>query len=469
MFKKKFGPVTFEDSYTMLLPIFRESFRKVILRANVFNDSLVVSKFEDVFNRSLRIYNEYGKLILYDEFLIKDFYISGTSLFLCQGKKLVVVDDLPVALEKLKKFAFFDEYKRGLELFSGLEKLNTEVQKLKKTVYTFNEIPTALSEHKGNLIIGTAAGNIYSMDIEEYERKKYVKNKGHSFIKSFYKGLKMPITAIYPYKYGITISLGRVNPNAEQKEKSPYILDLSSLVIIPSAGNRHYRFPGELIFKKGVDVKEDISGSRNVIKKVEASQWYSFVISFGGEIAGFRIKREREIEQFDDPAWASVETFGDSASYDREIFFSAKDKEGYSVIYYFEPERAAFTPVIRIRRYAFNAIKVDETYLYVGFKGMKHGIFAVSKDVLRDYYKKDKILTDVDKETIMYEGAPGIVGQIEPGVRIIYLILGEFNSKLFMISSDLTRKSKKRNTIVDMPSPEDIERELYEDDDSWHF
>ena len=495
MFRKKYGPINFEDSYTMLLPIFRKSFRKVILRAKTFSNNLVVAKYEDVFNRSLRVYNEYGKLLLYDEFLIKDFLVYDTGIFISQGKRVSYINNVPKVFQEMKKYAFYDEYLKGLELYTKLESMNRDLQKHKVPVYTFSEIPTALTTYKdGDILVGTAEGNIFKINASLFLQNLRTKHKGKTeqktYAESFLNGLRMPITRIYPFEHGLAITLGSVNPNKEEQDKSPYILDQSSLVIIPKAMNTHYRFPAGLIFKSVADMLveqdkkareyeerrqrgEDIdielfkaqNRAKNFIKRVVASGWYVFAISFRGELAGFKIKREREIEQFSLNEWEEIDEFIDAyVAEDGEIYFIAKDKKDYYIVFSFRPDVAKFIPLIKIRRYRFYSITADSTYLYVGYGDMPYGIFAISRDALRDLEKRSETLKDIENKTFNFPHVPGKVGEIYVGERTIYLILGDYNGKLFILSSDLERKIS-RNRSIDMPDPEDIERELYENGD----
>lgn len=503
MFRKKYGPINFEDSYTLLLPIFKKAFRKVILKADTYGDNLVVAKYEDVFNRSLRVYNEYGRLLLYDEFLIKDFEIYDTGIMISQGKKVSYIYDVSKVFREMKKYAFYDEYVKGLELYTKLEAMNRELQKYKVTVHTFSEIPTALTYYKdGKILVGTAEGNIYTLSASNFVEDLRILGKnrlqGKSYIESFFQGLKTPITRIYPFEYGFAITLGSVNPNKEERDRSPYILDQSSLVIIPKALNTHYRFPAELIFKSIADMllkqdaiireieKKKLKGetitpeeeaqvekikmqnrAKNFIKRVVATGWYVFAISFTGEIIGFKIIREREIEQFSSPEWGNIKYFVDAyASPDGVIYFIARDQKGYSILYTFNPEEATFFPVIKIRRYKFYSITADSTYVYVGYGDIPYGMFAVEREKLREYEKKGEPLNDIETKTYNFTGVPGKTGEIYVGERVIYLILGDYNGKLFILGSDLEKKSRK-SISIDMPDPEDFERDLYEEGD-WY-
>ncbi len=501
MFRKKYGPINFEDSYTMLLPIFRKAFRKVILRADTFADKLVVAKYEDVFNRSLRVYNEYGRLLLYDEFLIKDFVVYDAGIMISQGKKVSYIHNVPKVFQEMKKYAFYDEYVQGLELYTKLESMNRELQKHKVTVHTFSEIPTALNYYtNGKILVGTAEGNIYTIDASKFVEDLRIKGKDKikqgTYADNFFKGLKTPITRLYPFEYGIVITLGSINPNREERDRSPYILDQSSLVIIPKALNTHYRFPAGLIFKSVANMlmeqdkrareleEKRIKGeaitpeeeaeiekiktqnrAKNFIKRVVATGWYVFAISFTGEIVGFRVIREREIEQFSSPEWANVEEFIDAyATSDGVIYFIARDKNGYNILYSFEPEKATFNAVIRVRRYRFYSITADSTYVYVGYGDIPYGIFAVERDKLKKYEEGNDFLNDIEGETINFTGVPGKTGEIYVGDRVVYLILGDYNGKLFILGSDLEKKIRK-STSIDMPDPEDIERDLFEEGD----
>ncbi len=494
MFRKKYGPINFEDSYTMLLPIFRKSYRKVILRADTFADKLVVAKYEDVFNRSLRVYNEYGRLLLYDEFLIKDFIVYDTGIMISQGKKVSYIYDAPKVFQEMKKYAFYDEFVRGLELYTKLESMNRELQKHKVSVHTFSKMPTALSKYtEGRILVGTAEGNLYTINAEKFVEDLRVKGKHNlehgRYADLFFEGLKMPVTRIYPFEHGLAIALGSINPDKEEQDKSPYILDQSSLVLIPKAMNTYYRFPAGLIFqsvakmlveqdKKARELEEkrqkgkltediDIerlkaeNRAKNFIKRVVATGWYVFAISFAGELAGFKTVREREIEQFALPEWETIDKFIDAfATEDGEIYFIAKDKKDYYILFSFKPDDARFTPLIKIRRYKFYSISADSTYVYVGYGDMPYGIFAVEREKLNKYAKNDKILTNIENETYNFSGVPGKVGEIYVGDRVVYLVLGDYNGKLFILGSDLEKKISKGHSI-DMPDPEDIERELY--------
>ncbi len=498
MFRKKYGPIDFEDSYTMLLPIFRKAFRKVILRADTFADKLVVAKYEDVFNRSLRVYNEYGRLLLYDEFLIKDFVVFDTGIMISQGKKVSYIHNIPKIFQEMKKYAFYDEYVQGLELYTKLESMNRELQKHKITVHTFSEIPTALNHFEdGKILVGTAEGNLYTIDarrfVDDIRTQGKNKVKPGKYTKPFFEGLKTPITRIYPFDYGYAITLGSVNPNREERDKSPYVLDQSSLLIIPKAMNTHYRFPAGLIFKSVSDmlVEQDrkareleekrLNGepidedeiekikmqnrAKNFIKRVVATGWYVFSISFAGEIVGFRIIREREIEQYASPEWQNIEEFIDAyATNDGEIYFIARDKNGYYVVFSFEPQKAKFTPLIKVRRYKFYSITADSTYIYVGYGDIPYGMFAIERDKLKRYANEERLLKDIEGDTHNFTGVPGKTGEIYVGERVVYLVLGDYNGKLFILGSDLEKKIG-RGGHIDMPDPEDIERELFEEGD----
>lgn len=495
MFRKKYGPINFEDSYTMLLPIFKKSYRKVILRADTFANNLVVAKYEDVFNRSLRVYNEYGRLLLYDEFLIKDFIVYDTGVMICQGKKVSYIYNLPKIFQKMKKYAFYDDFVRGLELYTKLESMNKELQNFKTTVHTFSEIPTTLTKYVDDkVLVGTATGNIYTIDaaqfVEELSIRKQKNIEVGKYVKPFFKGLRVPITRIYPFDHGFAIALGSINPDKEEQDKSPYILDQSSLVIIPKAMNTHYRFPAELIFKSVSDMlieqdkklkeieekrqRGELTGeigieelkaknrAKNFIKRVVVGGWYVFAISFAGEIIGFKIIREREIEQFSPPEWDEIDEFIDAfVTDDKEIYFIAKDKKDYYIIFSFRPEIAKFVPIIKLRRYKFYSISADSTYIYVGYGDIPYGMFAVERDKLKEYEKEGKVITNIEEETYNFPKVPGKTGEIYVGDRVIYLILGDYNGKLFIVGSDLEKKIKKGHKI-DMPNPEDIERELFE-------
>ncbi len=496
MFRKKYGPINFEDSYTMLLPIFRKSYRKVILRADTFADKLVVAKYEDVFNRSLRVYNEYGRLLLYDEFLIKDFIVYDTGIMISQGKKVSYIYNAPKVFQQMKKYAFYDEFVQGLELYTKLESMNRELQAHKVAVHTFSEIPTALNRYtQGRILVGTAEGNIYTIDASKFVEELRIKGKNKleygKYAQPFFQGLKMPITRIYPFEHGFAIALGSINPDKEERDKSPYILDQSSLVLIPKSMNTYYRFPAGLIFKSVTDMlieqdrkareleEKKLKGelteeidieilkaqnrAKNFIKRVVASGWYVFAISFAGELAGFKIVREREIEQFALPQWQEIDQFIDAfATDDGEIYFIGKDKKDFYIVFSFSPDRAEFIPLIKIRRYKFYSISADSTYIYVGYGDMPYGLFAVEREKLKEYTKSGKILTDIENETYNFTGVPGKVGEIYVGERVVYLVLGDYNGKLFILGSDLEKKISKGRSI-DMPDPEDIERELFED------
>jgi len=513
VFRKKYGPINFEDSYTMLLPIFRKSYRKVILRADTFADKMVVAKYEDVFNRSLRVYNEYGRLLLYDEFLIKDFIVYDTGIMISQGKKVSYIYNAPKVFQQMKKYAFYDEFVHGLELYTKLESMNRELQAHKVAVHTFSEIPTALNRYtQGRILVGTAEGNIYTINASKFVEDLRIKGKNKleygKYAQPFFQGLKMPITRIYPFEHGFAIALGSINPDKEERDKSPYILDQSSLVLIPKSMNTYYRFPAGLIFKSVADMlieqdrkareleEKKLKGelteeidieilkaqnrAKNFIKKVVASGWYVFAISFAGELAGFKIVREREIEQFALPQWQEIDQFIDAfATDDGEIYFIAKvlpqkqkntkdknsEKEkslAYYTVFSFDPIQAGFIPLIKTRRYKFYSISADSTYIYVGYGDMPYGLFAVERDKLREYARSGEILKDIENKTYNFTGVPGKVGEIYVGERVVYLVLGDYNGKLFILGSDLEKKTSKGRSI-DMPDPEDIERELFED------
>jgi len=402
---------------------------RVVTKSYVFHNYLLLSRVEDVFNRSFRIYNEHGLLVGYDSLMIKDFLIHKDILYLLQGRGVQIIKNITGII---KKFSYHVADYAG-ETAEHLEEiLDDLLQRRKENVASFDSIPTTIffNSDEGYFYIGTSRGEICKMgDYPIFDKKKIPLDLPDK-----------PITEIIKDRKNMLILQGE-KVELNEPSLSPYVLSKSNIY-----------FTGP----KNETIKIDNGGK--TIKRAFLKKNNIFVLYDDESFGFYKILRAKEIQR-DSKTLKDVYKIKDAILVEGRLYVAGQYADGENFVGFLSLYNKKIHNVLKTKRIYFDSLGIDPDYLFVGFSTSSFGIALIPMELVNMAPKIDEPYNELEEFQYSLYNLPMKVQEIHPGFNVIYIFGGDYHNKLLIISGEFSKLRKSTDEDLQMKLPEELDYE----------